>query len=106
MRKHSHSSRNRLAREGGSLGSQPGRNPRGAKNKEMKPASSNMPSDWYPEKSRAAATKERKHTKQMASIPRGQRFRKSSKDAAIPIQHSALKVPGPLDHQTRVGAYH
>jgi len=46
MLNHTTCSRNQLAREGGSLSPQPGRNPRGAKKIEINPDESNMPSDW------------------------------------------------------------
>src|SRR2546422_47588 len=106
MRNHSHCSRNRLAREGGRAAPQPGRNPSGAKKSAMKPASSSMPSDWYPEKSSAALTNERKHAKQITSIPRGQTSKTSSREAAIPIQHKAVNIREPLENHSSVGANH
>ena|SRR5215472_2100081 len=105
MRNHSHCKRNKLAREGGCFAASPGRKPGGAKNKQMKPASSSMPSDWYSEKSLDAETNERKQTKQITSIARGQKFKTSTNDAIIPIQHSANSIPEPLEIQTNEGAY-
>src|SRR6266496_5626178 len=106
MRNHSHCSKNRLAREAGCIGPKRGRNPSGAKKKEINPASSSIPSDWYPEKSCAALTKDRKHTKQTTSIPRGHRFNTSSTDAIMPSQQSPLSISGPLETHSTVGAYH
>src|SRR5438105_6090341 len=105
MRNHSHCRRNRPAREGGCLAPSPGRNPGGAKNREMKPASSSMPSDWYSEKSRDVDTNERKQRKQIRSMARGQKFRTRSNDAIIPIQHSAINMPELLEIQSSEGAY-
>src|SRR5207244_11906121 len=94
-----------LARKGG-LGS-PSRGPNtpGAKNKEINPASSSIPSDWYPEKSCAALTNERKHAKQIASIPRGHKSNTSSSDAIIPTQQIAVSMCRPLESHSSVGAY-
>ena len=94
-----------LAREGGLASPSLGRNPRGAKNKEINPASSSIPSDWYPEKSCAALTKERKHAKQIASIPRGHKFNTSSTDAIIPTQQIPVSMCRPLENHSSVGAY-
>src|SRR6476646_4213320 len=105
MRNHSHCNKKRLAREGGCAAPSPGRNPGGARNKEMKPASSSMPSDWYSEKSRAVDTNDRKQRKQIASMARGQRFSTRSIDAIIPIQHSAINIPELLEIQSSEGAY-
>src|SRR5689334_1539658 len=105
MRKHSHTSKNQLAREGGLVSPHPGRNPRGAYNSEMNPASSNIPSDWYAEKSCAPLTNDRKHTKQIASIPRGHKFKTSSTEAIIPTQQSPISMCRPLENQSSVGAY-
>src|SRR5947209_305780 len=105
MRSHSHCKRKSAAREGGWLAPSPGRNPGGARNKEMKPASSNMPSDWYSEKSLAVDTNERKQTRQIASIARGQMFKTRSNDVMSPIQHTANNMPEPLENQSREGAY-
>src|SRR5216684_5902571 len=105
MRKHSHTSKNQLAREGGLASPHPGRNPRGAKKIEMNPASSSIPSDWYAEKSCAALTNERKHTRQTTSIPRGQRFKTSSTDAIMPTQQSPVSMCELLENHSSVGAY-
>src|SRR5690348_5202405 len=105
MRKHSHTSKKQLAREGGRASPHPGRHPGGAKNNAMNPASSNIPSDWYDEKSCAAATNERKHTKQIASIPRGHKFKTSSTDAIIPTQQTPVSICLPLENHSSVGAY-
>ncbi len=45
-----------------------------------------------PEKSCAALTNERKQTKQITSMPRGQRFSTSSNDATMPIQQAASSM--------------
>src|SRR5437660_1641153 len=105
MRSHSHCRRNKLAREGGCSLPSLGRSPGGTKNREMNPASSSMPSDWYEEKSPAAATNDRKQTKQTTNIARGQRFNTSPTDAIIPIQHRATSMCEPLEIQSSVGAY-
>ena len=105
MRKHSHNNRNQLIREGGLASPRPGRNPRGAKNREMNPASSSIPSDWYAEKSCAALTNERKHTKQTTSIPRGHKFKTNSTDASIPAQQIPVIMCRLLENQSSVGAY-
>ena len=64
-----------------------------------------MPSDWYPEKSWAAAIKERKQTKQTISMARGQKFKTKSREAIIPTQHNAMSIPDPLESQSSEGAY-
>src|ERR1700733_8519573 len=104
MRNHSHCNRNRLARDGGCRSLQPGRNPGGAKNSAMNPASSSMPSDWYPEKSCAALTKERKQRKQINNVQRGQMLRNTNSDASIPTQQSANRACGLDENQSSVGA--
>jgi len=53
----------------------------------------------------AALTKDRKHTKQVSSMPRGHRFRIKSSDAASPTQHNVLSMTGPLDHHRTLSAY-
>src|SRR5215469_8983138 len=106
MRNHSQRSRNRLARDGGRFTPMPGSSPRGAKNREMKPASSSMPSDWYPEKSRAAETKDRKQTKHTSRLARGQRLSTTPSDAASPIQVMAISMLSVEENQRRVGASH
>src|ERR1700730_16160089 len=105
MRNHSHSKRNRLARMGGCVRPSPGRHPGGAKNMEMNPASSSMPSDWYPANSEAALTKERKQTKHTASIPRGQMFTVTSSAAIIPSQHKPSNRCELAENHNTVGAY-
>src|SRR5450631_1106384 len=70
----------------------------------MNPASSNMPSDWYPEKSPAALTNDRKQTKQMASAMRGQTFSTINNAASIPTQHNAVNMCEPLEIHKSVGA--
>src|SRR4051794_25174065 len=104
MRNHSHCRRKRLARDGGECSPQRGRNPEGAKNMDINPASSSIPSDWYPEKSWAALTNERKHRKQITSIPRGQILKTSSSEAIIPTMQSASSILGPLETHNKVGA--
>src|SRR4051812_19930156 len=84
MRNHSQTRRKRASREGGWISPSPGRRPPGAKNKERKPASRSIPSDWYEEKSCAAATKERKRMVQIAQAPRGQTLSVSRMEAARP----------------------
>src|SRR3954462_4035565 len=106
MRSHSHCRRNKLAREGGCPPPNPGRIPGGAKNKHMNPASSSMPSDWYEEKSAAAAMNERKQTKQTTNMPRGQMLKTNSAAAIIPTQHKLISMPDPLEIQSAEGAYH
>src|SRR5208282_1568685 len=105
MRNHSHCRRNKLKREGGWARPSPGRRPGGAKNSARNPASSSMLSDWYPEKSRAAATKERKQTKQKNSIPRGHTSNTTSSAAIMPTQHSAISIGEPLEIQSSEGTY-
>src|SRR5581483_2621520 len=105
MRNHSQIKRKRLARDAGCALPSPGHSPGGAKNKEMNPASSNMPSDWYPEKSWAALTKDKKHRKQMSSMARGQTLRNSAIDASSPTQQTAMSMWFVLDSQNSVGAY-
>src|SRR5262252_5126679 len=105
MENHNSSSRNTLAREGGPVSPSPGRAPAGARKKQRKPAASSIPSDWYPEKSSAAATNERKRTKHSANVARGQRFRISRIDASMPSQHSAPRAWEPFASQASVGAY-
>src|SRR5271169_3268541 len=83
----------------------PGRNPPGAIKSERNPASSSIPSDWYPEKSPAALTKERKQTKQMASIPRGQIFKTNRAAAAMPSQQSPISMYEPLENHRTLGTY-
>src|SRR5215813_10066748 len=104
MRNHSQSSRKTMARLGKSAMARPGRRPFGAKNNARKPASSSIPSDWYPENSPAALTKDRKHTKQTSRAPRGTMLAITSNDATIPTQHKAIKECDPLEHQSSVGA--
>ena len=77
----------------------------GARKSERNPASSNMPSDWYPEKSPAALTNERKHTKQITSIPRGQKLKTSSTAAAMPTQQSVISMCDPLENHKTLGTY-
>src|SRR5580698_4895054 len=93
-----------LAREGGLDSPQPGRKPAGAKNNAINPASSNIPSDWYPENSRAAATKERKQTKQMKSETRGQIFITTRSEAIIPTQQRKISMCELAEYQSTVGA--
>ncbi len=71
----------------------------------INPASSSIPSDWYAEKSCAALTKERKHTKQTASIPRGQKFKTSNTDAIMPAQQIPVSICAVLENHSSVGAY-
>src|SRR5438067_9997067 len=104
MRNHSQTRRKRASREGGSPSPSPGRKPPGAKKMERKPASRSIPSDWYEEKSCAAATKERKRTVQMAQVPRGQMLSVSRKEAARPAQTSAERASFELPSQSSDGA--
>src|ERR1700751_6121368 len=89
MRNHSHCSSHRLRRMGGCAAPRPGRSPGGAKNMEMNPASSSMPSDWYEEKSPAALTNARKQSQQTSRLARGQRLKKTASDASRPIHITA-----------------
>src|SRR2546422_242168 len=68
MRNHSQRRRKMAARMGGLWGARRGRNPGGARKREMKPASRSMLSDWEPEDSDAALTEERKQRKQRGSV--------------------------------------
>src|SRR5581483_9835168 len=92
MRNHSQIKRKRLARDAGCALPSPGHSPGGAKNKEMNPASSNMPSDWYPEKSWAALTKGKKRREQISCIARGQTLRNSEIDASSPSQQTVMSM--------------
>src|SRR5580704_16877490 len=71
----------------------------------MNPASNNIPSDWYPEKSDAALTNERKHTKQIANMPRGQILKTSSTEAISPADHKAISIGELLLNHSNLGAY-
>src|SRR5579859_2487973 len=104
MRNHSQRSRNRLRREGAWVAPRPGRNPGGAKNREIKPASSSMPSDWKPEKSCAAATKDRKQTEHIAKDRRGQRLRITATEASSPSHVINISAWLPAPNQRSVGA--
>src|SRR5438094_9366696 len=105
MRNHSHDKRNTAARIGGRRRPNPGRKPTGARNSEMNPASSSMPSDWYPENSPAALTNERKHAKQISKAARGNIFSITNSDAMIPTQLSAVSACDPVENHSSVGAY-
>src|SRR5580658_3813049 len=89
MRNHSHCSSQRLRRMGGCAAPRPERNPGGARNMEMNPASSSIPSDWYDEKSPAALTNARKQIQQRSRLARGQRLRKTAMEASRPIHVTA-----------------
>ena len=69
-----------------------GLKPGGAKKREMKPSSRSMPSDWKPEKSCAAATKDKKQTKHIASDPRGQMLKITATDAIKPTNVIDIKA--------------
>src|SRR3954447_4841351 len=105
MRNHSHNRRKTAARIGGWRNPNAGRKPIGARNREINPASSSIPSDWYPENSPAALTNERKHTKQISNAARGNIFATTSSDAMRPIQHNAISACDPLENHSKVGAY-
>src|SRR5580693_2647145 len=105
IRNHSHKSRKILPRIGTCAVASPGRNPIGARNSTINPASSNIPSDWYPANSPAAATNERNARKQTNNDVRGKMLKTTSTDAASPIQHTAISMCEPLDSQNNVGAY-
>src|SRR5258708_29474753 len=105
MVNHTHCKRNRLPRDGGCSSPHFGRSPGATKKMLRKPADSSIPSDWYPEKSCAAAIIERKLTKQATTIPLGQTFSVSSTAPATPTQQSASSARGPLPSQRSVGAY-
>src|SRR5215467_3307843 len=104
MRNHSQRSRNRLRRDGAWLAPRRGRKPGGAKNREMKPASSSMPSDWNPEKSCATATKDKKHARQTARDPRGQRLKMTATDEMMPSHVINISAWLPAPNQRSVGA--
>src|SRR5271156_4640681 len=76
----------------------------GAKNSAINPASSNIPSDWYPEKSRATLTNETKHKKQISSDARGHRFSVTSSDAISPTQHNVINAASLAPNHSKVGA--
>src|SRR5438270_13897180 len=103
MRNHSQRRRKRASREGGDGAPSPGHRPRGAKKTEMNPASSSIPSDWYEEKSCAAATKERKSRVQMAQVPRGQTPTVNRTEATRPPATSAVSAPFELPSQRSEG---
>src|SRR6476659_8149275 len=105
MRNHSHRSMKRLKGDGGSAAPSPGRMPRGAKKREMNPASSSIPSDWYDEKSSSAATHDRKSSVQRAAVARGQTFATSRSEATIPAATTRVSAASPEPSQRRVGAY-
>src|SRR5579864_777996 len=104
MRNHSQRSRNKLRREGAWFAPKPGRKPGGAKNREMKPASSSMPSDWKPEKSCAAATNDKKQTRQTVKAPRGHRLKITATEASRPSQVINISAWLPAPNQRSVGA--
>src|SRR5665213_3396173 len=104
MRNHSHCKRKRLAREGGCGAAKPGQKPRGAKKSARNPASSSMPSDWYPEKSPATETKDKKHAKQNAKLTRGHTLQKASNEAARPTHMIALSAVSLDEIQNNDGA--
>src|SRR5690242_12869176 len=105
MRNHSHRSMNRLMREGGSCAPSLGRNPRGANQIEMNPASSSIPSDWYEEKSCSVAMNERNSSVQIAIISRGQMFAVRSNEHTIPAATAANSAPSSQRAQKMLGAY-
>src|ERR1700722_11728513 len=94
-----------LARIGACPTPSAGRNPIGARNSTMNPASSNIPSDWYPANSPAAATNERNPTKQTNKDVRGKILKTTNTEAANPSQHTAINMCELLDNQKSVGAY-
>src|SRR5256885_12031274 len=47
------------------------------------------------------STNDRKQTKQMASMPRGQKFKTSSPEATIPAQQIPASMCGPLEIHSR-----
>jgi len=71
----------------------------------MKPASRSMLSDWYPENSDAALTKERKQTKERRSMARGKMLMVRRTEAKRPVQAMAVRAWLLLENQSRVGAY-
>src|ERR1700722_7007323 len=94
-----------LARIGACPTPSAGRNPIGARNSTMNPASSNIPSDWYPANPPAAATNERNPTKQTNNDVRGKILKTTNTDAASPIQHTAINMCELVESQNTVGAY-
>src|SRR5436305_14725021 len=103
MRNHSQTRRNRANRKGGSRSPSPGRRPPGAKKMDKNPASSSIPSDWYEEKSCAAATKERKRTVQIAQVPRGHMLNTSKSEAPSPAHTSAETAAVEVPSQSSEG---
>src|SRR5580700_4862319 len=90
---------------GGCAAPDPGRSPGGARKSAMNPASSNIPSDRYPENSPAALTNERKERKQTNNAPRGHTLSTTRAEAAIPIQHTVINMCELVDTQNKVGAF-
>src|SRR2546423_8778714 len=92
-------------RDGGSFAPSPGRAPPGAKKKEMKPASSSIPSDWYDEKSCSEAMHERKSNVQTAIIARGAKFKTNKTDATMPSMITSESAGSDALSHSSVGAY-
>src|SRR2546430_284520 len=92
-------------RVAGSLAPRPGRSPPGARKSERNAASSSIPSDWYPEKSCAAATKARKQIPATAMLARGARLKTSSSDASAPSSTTAISALSEEASQKSDGAY-
>src|SRR5258708_10046802 len=93
----------RLARDGGCDRARPGRTPRGAKKCDRKAASSSLPSDWYDEKSCAAAMNVRKQTPATAMETRGQRLRISVIEAISPMATNVSSARSLDEIHTRDG---
>src|SRR5689334_21669674 len=96
---------NSETRDGGLCAPSPGRRPRGARKKEMKPASSSIPSDWYEEKSCSAAMQERKSTVHTATIQRGAMLNTNRIDAVIPKLMTTVCAGSDAFSQNSVGSY-
>src|SRR3954464_8046803 len=103
MRNHSHSSMKRLNRDGGSVAPSPGRTPEGAKNIDRNPASSNIPSDWYDEKSCSTAMHDRKSRVHSATVTRGQTLTVSSSEQISPAPITSQSAVSPAPSQKSVG---
>src|SRR5256885_8937895 len=92
-------------RDGGSFAPSPGRAPRGAKKKEMKPASSSIPSDWYDEESCSEAMHERKSSVQTAIIARGAKLKTNKTDATMPTMITSESAASDVLSHSSVGVY-
>src|SRR5213075_844967 len=96
MRNHSHTSRNRAARDGADFFP--------PRKSERKAASSSIPSDWYDAKYCAAPMNERKQTNAIAIETRGRTLKTSGSDAIAPTTTIAVSIASLSLIQRIVGA--